>query len=152
MVRSLATTVEQYIQELAPDRQASIRQLREVISSHLPPGFEEQVGYGMIGWVVPHRLFPAGYHCDPSQPLPFMGLAAQKNFDALYHMGLYMNPELLDWFQQEYALRAPRRLDMGKSCIRFKKPGHIPYELIGELAGRMSPQDWIACYQKALQK
>ena len=115
-------------------------------------GFKEGMGYGMMGWDVPHSLYPAGYHCDPKQPLPFMGMASQKNSINLYHMGIYADPKLLKWFTDAFAKVSKHKLDMGKSCIRFKKPEDIPYELIGELARKMTPQDWIEKYENAFVK
>lgn len=107
---------------------------------------------GMIGYVVPHSLFPAGYHCDPKQPLPFLNLASQKNFVALYHMGLYAMPDMLDWFTTQWAAVSKRKLDMGKSCIRFKKPEEIPYALIGELVAKITPAQWIAVYEQNVKR
>ena len=124
-----------------------MRQLRQTILENLPEGFEEVMSYGMIGYVVPHSIFPDGYHCDPKLPLPFMSIASQKNFIALYHMGIYASPELLSWFQAEYPKHMKTKLDMGKSCIRFKKPDQLPYELIGQLVTKMTPQQWIDLYQ-----
>ena len=106
----------------------------------------------MIGWSVPLETFPAGYHCSPGTPLPFINLASQKNFIALYHMGIYANDELLNWFVEEYPKHSRRKLDMGKSCIRFKKPDEIPFELIAELSKRMTPKDWISIYEKMLNR
>ena len=147
MVQSSAQTPEAYLAELPEDRRAVMAQLRAAVLDNLPEGFEEVMSYGMLGYVVPHSLYPDGYHCDPKLPLPFMNLAAQKRFYAVYHMGIYTDPELMDWFQAAYADRVPTKLDMGKSCIRLKNPKHIPFDLIGELAGKMTPQDWIARYE-----
>ena len=138
--------------ELPQDRKAPMTELRKTILKNLPKGFSESIGYGMLCYSVPHSIYPAGYHCDPKQPLPFISLASQKNFIALYHMGLYANPELLSWFQKEYARQSPSKLDMGKSCIRFKKPEHIPYELIGELVQKITVKDWIGMYEANLKK
>jgi len=113
----------------------------------LPRGFEECINYGMISYVIPHSLYPAGYHCDPTLPLPFVSIASQKNFIALYHMGLYANPEMLKWFVEQYPKHSKAKLDMGKSCIRFKKPEQIPFELIAELAYKLSPQQFIHIYE-----
>ncbi len=110
------------------------------------------MNYGMIGYVVPHTLYPKGYHCKPTDPLPFMNIASQKNFIAVYHMGLYADPQLLKWFTQEYPKHSTQKLDMGKSCIRFKKPDQIPFKLLGELAAKMTPTQWIQLYEKAFQK
>ncbi|MAT90684.1 MAG: hypothetical protein CMC35_08315 [Flavobacteriaceae bacterium] len=149
---SKATSPKEYIDELPEDRKAPIQQLRQTILEHLPEGFEEQMSYGMLGYVVPHSRYPDGYHCDPKQPLPFMSLASQKNHIGLYHMGLYSDPELLEWFKKEYAKKVATKLDMGKSCIRFKNPKHIPYELIGELTAKMTAADWIDRYEKAVKR
>ena len=140
---SKAATPNDYIKELPGDRKEPVSKLRETISKNIPKGFKEVMSYGMIGYVVPHELFPAGYHCDPKLPLPFVNIASQKNFIAMYHMGIYSSPELLKWFTAEYAKQSPSKLDMGKSCIRFKKPEHIPYKLIGELMKKMTVKDLI---------
>lgn len=142
-----ATSVKNYIDQLPEDRQPVIKKLRSIINKNLPKGFKEEMNYDMIGWVVPHSLYPDGYHCDPKAPLPFMNLASQKNFVALYHMGIYSNPDLLRWFTDEYPKHCKRKLDMGKSCIRFKKMDDVPYELIGELAAKVTVEDWIATYE-----
>lgn len=137
--------------DLINDKQRpAIIKLREVINAAIPEGFKEETAYGMMGWCVPHSIFPAGYHCNPKQPLPFAGIAAQKNFIAVYHMGIYAIPELLDWFVAEHAKRSPKRLDMGKSCIRYKKPEDIPYDLIGELFAKLTVNDWVKVYQDNL--
>ena len=149
---SKVTTVEEYINELPNDRKEAIEKLRKVISKNLPKGFEENIGYGMIGYVVPHSIYPKGYHCDTKQPLPFISLASQKNFIALYHMGIYAEPTLLEWFVSEFPKHAKSKLDMGKSCIRFKKIDDIPFELIGELASKMTTEDWINKYESAFVK
>lgn len=145
---SKASTPQEYFDTLPPERKKTMMELRKVILKNLPKGFAEVMSYGMVGYVVPHKLYPNGYHCDPKLPLPFVNIASQKNFVALYHMGLYASPELLEWFTGEYKKRVPSRLDMGKSCIRFKKPEQIPFDLIGELMTKMSPQDWIALYER----
>jgi len=149
-MQSTATTVDEYIASLPEDRKAAMMHLRQVINANIPPKFSEVMGYGMIGWVIPHVLYPAGYHCNPKLPLPFINLASQKNFIALYHMGMYGNPKLLEWFTQEYAKRVKSKLDMGKSCVRFKKMDQIPFELIGELCAKVSADQWIEWYEKAL--
>lgn len=150
-MQSKATTPEQYIAALPDDKQAAIEKLRATIKKNLPKGFEERVTSGMIAYVVPLKTYPAGYHCNPNLPLGFMCIAAQKNFISLYHMGIYADKKLLDWFTAEYAKAVPTKLDMGKSCIRFKKPENIPYKLIGELAAKMSPKDWIERYEMNLE-
>lgn len=146
-MQSKATTVDQYIAELPEDRQKAISTLRKEIKKNMPKGFKEMMNYGMMGWAVPHSLYPEGYHCKPEDPLPFMGLASQKNFIAVYHMGIYADPKLLKWFTDEHAKASPKKLDMGKSCIRYKKAEDIPYKLIGELASKITPQDWIKTYE-----
>lgn len=151
-MQSTAMSPEAYIQELPDDRRAAITRLRKEILKNIPKGFKEQMSYGMLGFVVPHSLFPPGYHCDPSLPLPFLNIASQKNFIAIYHMGIYSKKELLDWFINEYPKHSSAKLDMGKSCIRFKKPESIPYELIGDLAGKMTVQEWIDTYQSVFRK
>lgn len=149
---SAATTVKEYIDGLPEDRKEAINQLRTVLQKKLPKGFQEEMSYGMIGYVVPHTLYPAGYHCNPKLPLPFMNIASQKNFIAVYHMGIYADPKLMDWFLAEFPKHSKSKLDMGKSCIRFKKPEQIPFELIGELAAKMMPQDWITLYESAFNR
>ena len=151
-MQSKAGTVDEYISELPKDRQEAITKLRKEIKKNLPKGFKEGMGYGMMGYSVPHSIYPAGYHCDPKLPLPFMGLASQKNFIAVYHMGIYADPKLMKWFTDGYAKVVPGKLDMGKSCIRFKKPEHIPVKLIGELASKMTVEDWINMYEKNLKR
>ncbi|MBE2207187.1 MAG: DUF1801 domain-containing protein [Saprospiraceae bacterium] len=145
-------TPDLYISHLPEDRIAPMEALREVIKRNLPPGFEETMSYGVIGYVVPHTLYPAGYHCDPKLPLPFMSIASQKNFVAVYHIGIYALPELMNWFVTEYPKHAKGKLDMGKSCIRFKKPDQIPFRLIGELASKMTVEDWVRVYESSLKR
>ncbi len=147
-MQSKAATFKEYINEAPAERQSALEQLRKVISKNLPKGFKEAMGYGMPGFVVPHSIYPAGYHCSPELPLPFVSFASQKNFIAVYHMGLYADPQLLKWFVDEYSARVTGKLDMGKSCIRFKKPEQIPFELIGELCSKMTVAEWIALYEK----
>ena len=151
-MQSTAATPEEYIASLPEDRQEAILKLREVILENLPAGFSEEMQYGMMSYVVPHSLYPAGYHCDPKIALPFLGMASQKNFVALYHMGIYADEELLNWFTSEYPKHSKKKLDMGKSCIRFKKTEDIPYQLIGELAAKMTPEQWIALYESKFRK
>ncbi|HQV76476.1 MAG TPA: DUF1801 domain-containing protein [Flavobacteriales bacterium] len=141
-----------YIEMIPEDRRESMKKLRSTIKKNLPKGFEETMSYGMIGYVVPHKLYPNGYHCDPKIPLPFMSIASQKNFVAVYHMGIYADPKLLAWFTKTYAERISTKLDMGKSCIRFKKPELTPFELIGELAGKMTVDAWVNMYESALKR
>ena len=152
MVQSKAQSPEDYLAELPDDRREVMERLRGVILDNLPEGFEEVMSYGMLGYVVPHAIYPDGYHCDPKLPLPFMNLAAQKNFYAVYHMGIYADDDLMGWFQERYTAQVPTKLDMGKSCLRLKNPKHIPYDLIGELAAKMTPQDWIARYESSIKR
>lgn len=147
-----ASSPEEYMEQLPTDRQEPISKLREILLQNLPTGFEEVISYGMLGYVVPHAIYANGYHCDPSLPLPFINLASQKNYIALYHMGLYADKNLLDWFIAEYPKHSSGKLDMGKSCIRFKKLANIPYALIGELAGKMTSEEWIKLYEKAIKR
>lgn len=151
-MQSKATSPEQYINELPEDRKKVVGKLRKTILKNLPKGFEEQMGYGMLGYVVPHSIYPDGYHCDTSLPLPFMSVASQKNFVAVYHSGIYASKELFDWFVAEYPKHVKTKLDMGKSCIRFKNMEAMPYELIGELCTKMTVGDWIALYEKNIKK
>ena len=150
-MQSQAQSVEEYLSELPAERQAAVRTLRDTLRAALPPGFEERMNYGMVGYVVPHSLYPAGYHCDPKLPLPFMGLASQKASVNLYHMGLYADPALLAWFTEAHATASKRKLDMGKSCIRYKKPEDMPLALLAELAGKMTVEAWIALYEGQLK-
>ncbi len=149
---STAKTPEEYIASLPDDRKAAVQKLREVIAGNLPKGFEETMQYGMISFVVPHSTYPAGYHCNPKDALPFTSLASQKNYISLHNMGLYCNKDLLDWFVEEYGKRVPAKLDMGKGCVRFKKPEQIPYELIGDLMKKITPAAWIETYEKNLTR
>lgn len=151
-MQSTATTISAYLEEIPEERKDALKKLRETILKNIPKGFVEQMTYGMIGYVVPHSIYPNGYHCTPELPLPFISFASQKNFIAIYHMGIYANPELLNWFVTEYPKHSTQKLDMGKSCIRFKKVDQIPFELIAELAQKMSVQEWITCYESQIIK
>lgn len=151
-MQSTANTPQAYVDSLPEERKVVIEKIRQSIMKTLPNGFEEVMSYGMLGYVVPHSLYPKGYHCDPKLPLGFICLASQKNFVALYHMGIYASPKLLDWFVGEFPKHSKSKLDMGKSCIRFKKMNDIPYELISELASKITVQDWIDCYESAFKK
>ncbi|MBI3235966.1 MAG: DUF1801 domain-containing protein [Bacteroidetes bacterium] len=151
-MESKITSVDEYMAQLPEDRKEPILRLRESINKKLPKGFVETMGYGMMAYVVPHSLYPKGYHCDTKLPLPFLNIASQKNFIALYHMGLYADKNLLDWFVAEYPKHSKAKLDMGKSCIRFKKMDDIPYSLIEELVSKMSVVDWIKKYESAFNK
>ena len=143
--------VQQYIEQLEGQRKPEFLELRRVIVENLPKGFEETIGYGMIGYVVPHSIYPAGYHCTPKLPLPFLNLVMRKDIITFYHMGLYSDENLLDWFKDEYSKFTSLKLDMGKSCVRFKKSGDIPYALIGALMQKVSVEDWVLIYEEKLK-
>lgn len=149
---SSATSPEQYINEAPEDRREALEKLRTTILENLPKGFQEGMGYGMIGYSVPHEIYPAGYHCDPKTPLPFMSFASQKNSINFYHMGIYADKQLYDWFVAEFPKYSKKKLDMGKSCMRFKKVEDIPFELLGELSKKMTPEQWISLYESAFRK
>ena len=151
-MQSKAQTVEDYIVELPEDRKAIMEKIRNVILENIPAGFEECIGYGMIGYVVPHTIYPAGYHCTPKLPLPFVSIASQKNNIAIYHMGIYGSPALLSWFQSEYPKHTKAKLDMGKSCIRFKKMDQIPFDLLAELMQKITVEQWINQYESLYVK
>lgn len=148
---SKAKTVEEYLAELSPDRREAINAVRKVILDNLPAGFEETMQYGMISYVVPFKLFPAGYHCDPSQPLCFAGLASQKNHMSLYLMTVYGHKETKNWFVKAYKATG-KKLDMGKSCVRFKKHEDLPLEVIGQAIARVPVDKYIKAYQDARQE
>jgi uncharacterized protein YdhG (YjbR/CyaY superfamily) len=150
-MQSTAKTVNDYLTELPEERKSAFSKLRNSILNNLPKGFEEEMNYGMLGYVVPHSTYPNGYHCNPKLPLPFINIGSQKNFFALHHLGIYANPELLEWFTNEYPKHSSQKLDMGKGCIRFKKFDQIPFDLIGELAGKMTVEDWIHCYETQIK-
>jgi len=151
-MRIEAEDPEDYISKVDDRFREAIDKLRSTILENLPEGFEEQMSYGMIGYVVPHSLYPDGYHCDPKLPLPFLNIAAQKNFIGFYHMGIYADEDLLDWFKKEYQNQVPTKLDMGKSCLRLKKPEHIPYALLGELVAKVTPEAWIKKYEGSIKR
>ena len=146
-----AITFEQYLETVPAERRESMARLRESFVANLPKGFQERIVEGWIHYSVPHSIYPAGYHCDPKSPLPFISIASQKNFIAVYHMGVYADKKLLEWFVSEYPKHARTKLDMGKSCIRMKKMDQIPFELFAELAKKMTGQDWIDTYERALK-
>lgn len=151
-MKSEARTVEEYIENLPENRKETISRLREIVKSNLPAGFEEVMNYGTIGYVVPISKYPAGYHAGKNQPLPFVNIASQKNHIAIYHLGLYSDKELLTWFVQEFEKRSSAKLDMGKSCIRFRKPEHIPFDLIAELMRKITVEKWIEMYENSLTR
>lgn len=147
-----ANSVEEYFENIPEERQEAMKKLWKVVSDNVPAKFEAVLSYGMPGYVVPHSVYPDGYHCDTKLPLPFMSIASQKNFVAFYHMGIYATPSLLKWFQDEYPKHVKSKLDMGKSCIRFKKVENIPFELLGELMTKMTADEWIEIYENAYKK
>lgn len=151
-MQSNAASVTEYLKEVPEDRVEYFNRLRDVILENLPEGFEEEMSYGMIGYVVPFSIYPAGYHCNKDLPLPFMNIASQKNYIALYHSGIYADTKIHDWFVREYPKHSATKLDMGKSCIRFKKPDRIPFDLIGQLVQKISVQDWINLYEKNVKR
>jgi len=145
-------TVEDYISQLPKDRIEPFKKLRKMVLDNIPDGFEEGILYDMPAFYVPHATYPNGYHVNPELPLPFINFASQKNFIAFYHMGIYSNPKLLEWFTSEYPKYVKNKLDMGKSCIRFKKMDQIPFELLGKLVSKMTVDDWILAYENAVKK
>ena len=147
-----ANSPSDYIKKLPQERVSAMTKLQKVIKENLPKGFEETINYGMIGYVVPHRIYPDGYHCDPNLPLPFMNLASQKNYIAVYHMGIYADKDMNEWFIGEFKNRTGKKPDMGKSCIRLKDLENIPYELIGELASKISVAEWVSTYESTIKR
>ena len=147
-----ADNPDHYVTRIPEERQAIFNELRIIIKNNMPPELQECISYGKVGYVVPKSIYPAGYHCSPELPLPFANLASQKNNIAFYHMGLYANEDLMLWFKEEYAKRSKYKLDMGKSCVRFKRMDDIPVELIGELMSKMSTQEWIDTYEIIYKK
>ncbi len=151
-MQSTAKTPSEYVDSLPDERKEAMMKIRDAIMQNLPEGFVEVMNYGMLGYVVPHSIYPKGYHCDPKLPLPLMALASQKNNISLYHMGIYADPQLLNWFTAAYPEHVKSKLDMGKSCIRFKKMNEIPYALIGELVAKLSTDKWIEMYESHFTK
>ena len=151
-MKAIGITVEEILISLTEERLEPFNKLHDVIMQNLPKGFEAAISYGGLGYVIPHSLYPAGYHCKPIEPLPFAGIASQKNSINFYHMGIYSDPKLLEWFVSEYPKYSEQKLDMGKSCVRFKKLDQIPYKLIGELMKKMSVKKWITIYETNIKK
>ena len=149
---SKAQSPSEYLNEVPAERLPAIKKLRNTILVNLPHGFEEGMSYGMIGYYVPHSIYPKGYHCDTKLPLPFMSFASQKNSINFYHMGIYANKDLYEWFVSEYSIFSKKKLDIGKSCMRFKREEDIPYQLIGQLVQKVSVQNWIETYESAFKK
>lgn len=151
-MKAIGKTVKEILINLPEERAEPFNKLHDVIVKNLPKGFEAAISYGGLGYVLPHTVYPAGYHCKPEEPLPFAGIASQKNSINFYHMGIYSDPELLDWFVSEYPKHCKQKLDMGKSCVRFKKMDNIPYDLIGELMKKMTAKEWINIYESKIKK
>lgn len=151
-MQSTAATIAQYLEELPEDRKTPMKKLYSLVRKNIPKGFKDTMQYGMISFVVPHSIYPNGYHCKPTDALPFMSIASQKNFIAIYHMGVYSDPVLYKWFTEAYAKSGTGKLDMGKSCIRFKKTDTIPFDLIAELSSKITVDKWIATYENAYRK
>lgn len=147
-----ANSIQNYLEQLPEERQDAMQHLLGLLRSKLPAGFHETMAYKMPSFVVPHSLYPAGYHCDPKQALPFISIASQKNHISVYHMGLYADQTLMDWFTNEWSKHSNRKPDMGKSCLRFKNPAHIPYELLGQLFEKMTPAAWINLYERSFKR
>ena len=147
-----ADSPEDYISQLPEERKGPMTNLHNLIKKHMPEGLEPGMSYGMPAYFVPKSIYPSGYHCKPFPPLPFLNIASQKNFIAFYHMGMYAKKELYDWFVAEYPKHSKYKLDMGKSCVRFKKIDNIPYDLIEQLLGKMSVEEWIDIYENAIKK
>lgn len=151
-MKASGNTVNEILKHVPFERFAAFNKLHDTIMENLPEGFEAGISYGGLGYVVPHSIYPGGYHCKPEEPLPFAGIASQKNSINFYHMGIYADPKLLEWFVSEYPKHCKHKLDMGKSCIRFKKFEEIPFQLIGELMQKMSVQKWVDLYESQLKK
>lgn len=151
-MKTPGNSVQDIIDNQPEERKEAFSKLHHVIVENLPKGFEPALSYGMLGYVVPHSIYPAGYHCKPSEPLPFASIASQKNSINFYHMGVYAKPDLLDWFVAEYPKHSNQKLDMGKSCVRFKKIEEIPYDLIAQLMRKMTVEDWIEIYETNYKK
>lgn len=145
-------TVQEYLEAIPETKRGAVKKLRDVVRENLPDGFAEQMAYGMISYVIPLSRYPKGYHAQDGEPLPFLSIAAQKSHIALYHMGLYGQPKMMQWFVSAYSTLVPTKLDMGKSCIRFRNPKHIPFDLIAELCRKMSVDDYISVYEQSFLK
>ncbi len=148
-MKNVANSVDDILKNVQEDRKEVFQKLHQVILKNLPKGFEAAISYGGLGYVVPHSVYPDGYHCKPAEPLPFAGIASQKQSINFYHMGMYSDPDLLKWFVSEFPKHSKQKLDMGKSCVRFKKMDDIPYKLIGELMKKMTVKEWILKYETA---
>ena len=150
-MKTTAQHPTEYIDSLPEERKVALAALRKTILKNVPKGFKEVMENGMIAYVVPLSIYPNGYHCDASKPLPFMGIVAQKNFIVLHHLGLYGSKKLFNWFVNEYPKHSTSKIDMGKGCIRFKKESDIPHDLIAELVQKLTPEMWIGFYEEAFK-
>lgn len=150
-MQSKATTVAQYLAALPDDRRKTLDAVRRVIRKNLDKNFEEGIQYGMIGYYVPHRVYPPGYHCDPKQPLPYVALASQKNYMSLYLMCIYGHDELRDSFEAAWA-KSGKKLDMGKSCIRFKKLDDLALDVIGQAIKKTPAKKFVAHYEATMAR
>ncbi len=148
---SKAETPQQYLDQLAEQQKDPITNLRNIIVKNLPLGFTEILNYGMIGYVVPHSIYPNGYHCNPKKPLPFMALAAQKKHISIHHLGIYASETLTEWLKAAYTKEYDGSLDIGKGCIRFKYSDYIPLNLIGQLAAKLTVENWIEIYEREIK-
>ena len=148
-MQSKAKTVKEYLASLPADRREALQALREVILKHIDPVYEEGMGYGMPGWSVPHSVYPPGYHCDPSIPLPYAGMASQKNHMSLYLMCIYGHTGEDKWFREAWA-KTGKKLDMGKSCIRFKKVEDLALDVIAEAFRRTPAKTYIEHYEASI--
>lgn len=151
-MKTAKTTVEEILENVPMERKAAFLKLHQTIIDHLPKGFEAGISYGGLGYIIPHSIYPAGYHGKPSEPLPFAGLASQKNTINFYHMGIYADQNLMDWFVAEFPKHCNQKLDMGKSCMRFKKWDEIPFELMGQLMQKITANEWMAMYERLYKK
>jgi hypothetical protein len=151
-MKATGVTVEEILENIPEDRKAAFLKLHQTIIDHLPKGFEAGISYGGLGYIIPHSVYPAGYHGKPSEPLPFAGLAYQKNTINFYHMGIYADQNLMEWFVAEFPKHSNQKLDMGKSCMRFKKWDEIPFELMGQLMQKITANEWMATYERLYKK
>lgn len=148
----MTAALKQFIDALPADRQLTFARLRDCVINSIPEGFQESFSENSVNYTVPHSLYPGGFHCNPALPLPFASIASQKTVITLHHLGLYADPALHSWFTSQYVKHVPKKLDMGKGCIRFKKPDLIPYELVSDLMSKTSVLEWIALYERRIKR
>jgi hypothetical protein len=151
-MKSNNTFVAEYLKSLPEDRIDAVKNILRQVEIHLPEGFDYTIQGSLLSIVVPHSVYPSGYHCNPKDPLPFISIASLKNNISLYHMGVYADENIFKWFVSEYEKLQIGKLDIGKSCIRFKNLENIPFDLLGQLFKKMTPADWIALYEKTYKK